>query len=161
MRDCGPCIEMQTRTVKLAIAVSSLAVTACAGAPSTGVSEMDTQPVDWGMYERMWVKGFPRASPDEPRLATYDPVRAEAFLTDIAVRFSRQNKCATCHTNVPYLMAQPLFKDYRDDAAVAEVRSILLDNVAELRLKAEATPYLPFIIAPVVSALVVHDARAG
>jgi hypothetical protein len=132
---------------------------ACPTARPADSPQYDGAPVDWSAYERMWVKDFPRASPDEPRLAAYDERKAARFLDDISLRFTRQNNCATCHTNVSYLMARPLIKSAKNSAASAEVRSLLL-NVADEQL-AKPTPYLQVYLAPIVSAVVIHDARAG
>jgi squalene-hopene/tetraprenyl-beta-curcumene cyclase len=132
---------------------------ACSVTQPTSTPAYDSAPVEWSAYEGMWVKDFPRASAHEPRLAAYDPGKAAKFLDDISLKFTRQNKCATCHTNVAYLMARPLIRGAGTSAATAEVRSLLL-NVADEQL-AKPTPFLPVYLAPIVSAVVIHDARIG
>ncbi len=117
----------------------------------------DTAPVDWAAYEQLWVKGLPRATNAEPILGHFDRRRATAFLDDASLQWTRQNKCATCHTNVPYLMVRPLLSG--DFAAMQEVRSTV-------KMFARGQQEKPgnsanFLIAAAASALAVNDARAG
>lgn len=50
-------------------------------------------------------------SPDEPLAKEFSLTRTATFLDGVAVGWTREKKCGTCHTNYPYLMARPLLKD--------------------------------------------------
>jgi squalene-hopene/tetraprenyl-beta-curcumene cyclase len=50
-------------------------------------------------------------SPDEPLAKTASTAAAARFLDNAAVNWTESRKCATCHTNVPYLMARPAIKE--------------------------------------------------
>jgi hypothetical protein len=117
----------------------------------------DTAPVDWAAYERLWVKGLPRATNTEPILSHFDEQRAIAFLDDASLQWTRQNKCATCHTNVPYLMVRPLLSG--DFAAMQEIRSTV--KVFASKQQEKPGKHANFLIAAAASALAVNDARAG
>jgi squalene-hopene/tetraprenyl-beta-curcumene cyclase len=55
-------------------------------------------------------EAFPPPAPNsagEPRAKDFSLARSANFLDRVAVNWSRQRQCATCHTNVPYLMARP------------------------------------------------------
>jgi squalene-hopene/tetraprenyl-beta-curcumene cyclase len=118
----------------------------------------DTAPVDWAMYDRMWVDGIPRATNAEPMLGHLDEQRATEFLDDTALKWSRHNHCATCHTNVPYLMVRPLLHD-RNFAAMEEVRTIV--KAYAVKQMEQRPNDVNFLIAAISSALAVNDARSG
>src|ERR1700683_5590963 len=86
--------------------VTMLVVTAWSTAAGSPV--YDQEPVHWDIYEKLWLKDLPRATPDEPLLVTFNEEKAKEFLDDTALKWVRQNRCATCHTTVAYLMARPL-----------------------------------------------------
>src|SRR5208282_5413179 len=92
------------------------------GAQVPGPLPNDTAPVDWADYEKMWIKDLPQATSAEAVLGHLDEQRAVAFLDDTSLKWTRQNQCATCHTNVPYLMVRPLLHG-GDTAAMQEVRT--------------------------------------
>jgi hypothetical protein len=102
------------------LAMAFASVGACCAQDSRPLPN-DTAPVNWAAYERLWVKGLPRATNMEPILGHFDQQRATAFLDDASLQWTRQNECATCHTNVPYLMVRPLLGG--DFAAMQEIRS--------------------------------------
>jgi squalene-hopene/tetraprenyl-beta-curcumene cyclase len=68
-----------------------------------------------------------------------------------------QNKCATCHTNVPYLMVRPLLGG--DFAAMQEIRSTV--KVFASKQQEKPGKNANFLIAAASSALAVNDATAG
>jgi squalene-hopene/tetraprenyl-beta-curcumene cyclase len=68
-------------------------------------------------------------SAEEPLAPAASMARAAAFLDDVAVGWTRQHKCGTCHTNYPYLIARPALKEAAAPA-MAEVRRFFEDRVA-------------------------------
>lgn len=57
---------------------------------------------------------FPKPSAnsaDEPRAPSVSLAAAARFLDATSVNWTRERKCATCHTNVPYLFARGTLKD--------------------------------------------------
>jgi squalene-hopene/tetraprenyl-beta-curcumene cyclase len=68
-------------------------------------------------------------SPDEPLAPVASMSRAAVFLDQVALSWTRQRKCGTCHTNYPYLAARPLLKQPQAPAMV-EVRRFFEDRVA-------------------------------
>jgi squalene-hopene/tetraprenyl-beta-curcumene cyclase len=69
----------------------------------------------------------PSPDPNEPMAKVYSPEKAAASLDGFGVEWTRERKCATCHTNIPYLMARPLLKG--DAAGWKEVRTFLENQV--------------------------------
>ncbi|MGA7633904.1 MAG: hypothetical protein WCB11_24330, partial [Terriglobales bacterium] len=138
------------------LAMAFASVGACCAQDSRPLPN-DTAPVDWAAYERLWVKGLPRATNTEPILGHFDEQRAIAFLDDASLQWTRQNKCATCHTNVPYLMVRPLLSG--DFAAMQEIRSTV--KVFASKQQGKPRKNANFLIAAAASALAVNDARAG
>jgi squalene-hopene/tetraprenyl-beta-curcumene cyclase len=68
---------------------------------------------------------------DEPMAAAFSPAKAAAFLDAAAVRWTRDHKCGSCHTNFPYLMARPaLFEKGKTPPAYDEVRCFFEQRVA-------------------------------
>jgi squalene-hopene/tetraprenyl-beta-curcumene cyclase len=119
----------------------------------------DQAPVDWAAYEKLWLKDLPRATPDEPLLAAYSENKAKDFLDDTSLKWARQNRCATCHTTVAYLMARPLVGQSDDRAAWNEVRETV-KNFANEGISRKA-PLAPFIVGATVAALTVGDTLSG
>jgi squalene-hopene/tetraprenyl-beta-curcumene cyclase len=93
--------------------------------------------------------------PDEPR-AAFSAARAADFLDRAAVTWTRERKCATCHTNVPYLMARPALREggtagQQEVRAFFEGRVTAWDKGARPRSAAE--------VVAVAAALALNDAR--
>lgn len=130
-----------------------------AGSPQKDKTVYDQAPVDWEAYERLWLKGLPRATPEESLLATYNVDKAKDFLDDAALKWARQNRCGTCHTTVAYLMARPLIGNSNDRAAWNEVRETV-KSFANQGIARKA-PIAPFLVGPTVAALTVGDASSG
>ena len=119
----------------------------------------DQAPVDWAAYQRLWLKGLPRATSEEPVLATYSEDKAKNFLDNTALEWARQNRCGTCHTTVAYLMARPLIGNSNDRAAWNEVRETVKNFANEGIAKHSALA--PFIVGPTAAALTVGDTSSG
>ena len=74
--------------------------------------------------------GFPTPEPtkaSEPVAKAYSPEKAAAYLDGVGVGWTRERKCVTCHTNLPYLMARPKLAG---DDGWKEVRKFLENDVA-------------------------------
>jgi len=65
---------------------------------------------------------------NEPLAKEYSAQRAGAFLDHVALQWTNQRKCATCHTNVPMLWAKPALKGPASEAEKA-VRAFLEQRV--------------------------------
>jgi len=127
---------------------------ACAEAPLA-----EHAPVDWKIYQELWLKDVPRATPGEAMLSAYSEPKARAFLDDVALKWARQNKCGTCHTTIAYLMARPLIGDSRDRAAWNEVRAAVSDFASAEA--ANKTGISTIIAGAAVAAFAVGDASYG
>lgn len=68
-------------------------------------------------------------SADEPLAKEFSLARTADFLDSVAVSWTRERKCGTCHTNYPYLMARPLLKE-SPLAGHDEVRKFFENRVA-------------------------------
>ncbi|WP_439629241.1 squalene--hopene cyclase [Gemmata sp.] len=72
----------------------------------------------------------PRPGPtrdDEPLAKAYSAAKAAEYLDGVGVNWTRDRKCVTCHTNMPYLTARPLLPGGDD---WKEVRTFLEKDVA-------------------------------
>jgi squalene-hopene/tetraprenyl-beta-curcumene cyclase len=70
-----------------------------------------------------------RTVASEPFAAVASMPRAGAFLDAVALSWTRQRQCGTCHTNYPYLLARPHLKEPAR-SALAEVRTFFETRVA-------------------------------
>jgi squalene-hopene/tetraprenyl-beta-curcumene cyclase len=68
-------------------------------------------------------------SPDEPLAKKLSLTRGAEFLDAAAVNWTNKRQCATCHTNVAFLIARPLVKE-APSAAMADVRAFFEKRVA-------------------------------
>lgn len=68
-----------------------------------------------------------RTSSDEPLAKKWSAAKAGEYLDGVGVNWTRDQKCVTCHTNMPYLMARPVLKG---DSGWTEVKKFLDDDVA-------------------------------
>jgi squalene-hopene/tetraprenyl-beta-curcumene cyclase len=64
--------------------------------------------------------------PDEPLARQFSAAKAAEYLDGVGVGWTRERKCITCHTNMPYLTARPLLSG---DSGWKEVRSFLEKDV--------------------------------
>jgi squalene-hopene/tetraprenyl-beta-curcumene cyclase len=88
---------------------------------STTSHAVNSPPVD---SEQLAAREFdppPRADADEPLASELSLSAAAKYLDAAALEWTRTRKCATCHTNVPYLMARPLLSNLYPEPT--EVRS--------------------------------------
>jgi squalene-hopene/tetraprenyl-beta-curcumene cyclase len=149
---------------KFASRMAFLMITAMVSASATASSDQtdavyDQAPINWDALQKDWLKDLPRAQPDEPVLSTYSEEKARAFLDDVSLQWSRQNRCGTCHTTISYLMARPLIRDSDNGAAWSEVRhavtAFAFDGIAR------HAPDAAFIVGHTAAALAVGDATSG
>ena len=68
-------------------------------------------------------------SPEEAIRPAASLTVAATFLDNVALNWTRQRKCGTCHTNYPYLVARPVLKEPAAPA-MAEIRRFFEDRVA-------------------------------
>jgi len=68
--------------------------------------------------------------PDEPMARTFSPAKAAAYIDGVGLVWTRERKCATCHTNVPYMLARPKVSG-GDPAPMKEVRDFLEATVTK------------------------------
>jgi squalene-hopene/tetraprenyl-beta-curcumene cyclase len=68
-------------------------------------------------------------SPAEPLASAWSQAKSAAFLDLMAVGWTREKKCGSCHTSYPYLMARPALKG-QSDYALSEVRHFFENRVA-------------------------------
>ncbi len=78
--------------------------------------------------------------PDEPMAPAFSAAKAAEYIDGVSLAWTRERKCATCHTNVPYMLARPLVKN-GDDAAVKEVRGFLEATVKKWETGKPKTDY--------------------
>ncbi len=109
-------------------------------------------------------EAFPKPaanSAEEPRAKSVSLTAAAHFLDSAAVNWTRDRQCATCHTNVPYLMARPVLKDTPLEGA-AIVRRFFEERVAHWDDEAQAAkPRHDAEIVVTAVALAFHDAQTS
>jgi squalene-hopene/tetraprenyl-beta-curcumene cyclase len=100
----------------------------------------------------------PSSSPAEPLVPSASMQRAAAFLDQVAVSWTRQHKCGSCHTNYPYLVARPVLKEPAG-GAMAEVRHFFEERVAHWDDKEKgAKPKWDAEVVSTATALAMNDA---
>jgi squalene-hopene/tetraprenyl-beta-curcumene cyclase len=95
----------------------------------------------------------PPASPDEPMAAVFSPQKASQYLDAIAVAWTRERKCGTCHTNYAYMMARPSLAG-GDPAIAHEIRAFFEDKAAQR----SSTPPIPHSLI-LAGVLAINDAE--
>ncbi|MDC0276061.1 hypothetical protein OAL00_03920 [Verrucomicrobiales bacterium] len=60
-------------------------------------------------------------TPDEPIAAEFSPAKAAQYLDQASLTWQKKKKCATCHTNMSYMMARPALSSFQKDSG--EVRA--------------------------------------
>ena len=63
------------------------------------------------------------SKPDEPIAKSMSVAKAAEFMDTVGLAWTRQRKCMTCHTNVPYMLARP--KLGGDPKPMREIRRFL------------------------------------
>ena len=91
---------------------------------------------------------------DEPLAERYDASRAAAFLDRVAVHWTRERRCISCHTNMLYLAARSRLEG--DDGGSREVRTFLEKEVE--RWSAGGKPRGDAYVVVTAFALSLHDA---
>ncbi|MBA4066856.1 MAG: squalene--hopene cyclase [Isosphaera sp.] len=102
---------------------------------------------------------FPKPAPstdDEPRARQLSPAAAAAYLDAAAVNWTRDRKCVTCHTNMPYLAARALLPG---GGGAKEVRAFL-EREAD-GWAGGAKPRSTAAVVATAFALAADDRRAG
>jgi squalene-hopene/tetraprenyl-beta-curcumene cyclase len=100
-------------------------------------------------------------SADEPRAQSVSLSAAARFLDGAAVNWTRERKCATCHTNVPYLFARGTLKDPPSEGA-AIVRRFFENRAAHWDDDAKAAkPRFDAEVVVTAVALAFHDAQTS
>ena len=92
--------------------------------------------------------------PDEPVARTFSPANAAGYIDGVGVAWTRDRKCATCHTNVPYMLARPKVKG-GDPAPMKEVREFLEATVTKWE---KQKPRADYEVVATAFALAGHDA---
>ncbi len=104
---------------------------------------------------------MPPNSPDEPVRAKASTVKAAAFLDSVALDWTRQRKCGTCHTNYPYLVARPVLNEPATPA-MAEIRGFFEGRVAHWDDAPQAAkPRWDAEVVSTAAALAMNDAATS
>jgi squalene-hopene/tetraprenyl-beta-curcumene cyclase len=69
------------------------------------------------------------ASPDEPKARTLSMERAAGFLDEVALDWTRERRCGTCHTNYAYMLARPSLREVGSPGASKEIRDYFESRV--------------------------------
>src|SRR5262245_18694794 len=67
--------------------------------------------------------------PDEPIAKSFSLLKGAEYLDGVNLAWTRERKCATCHTNVPFMLARPHL-DVGEPAAMKEIRAFLENRAA-------------------------------
>jgi squalene-hopene/tetraprenyl-beta-curcumene cyclase len=94
---------------------------------------------------------------DEPIATAYSPAKAAAYLDGVGLAWTRDRKCATCHTNVPYMLARPKVKG-GDPAPMKEVRAFLEGTVKKWETE---KPRVDYEVVATAFALAGNDAATS
>jgi squalene-hopene/tetraprenyl-beta-curcumene cyclase len=109
-------------------------------------------------------KDFPKPSPnsaDESRAKTVSLSAAANFLDAVSVNWTRDRKCGTCHTNIPYLFARGTIKDAPSEGA-SIVRRFFEDRITHWDDEAKtAKPRWDAEVVVTGVALAFHDAQTS
>ncbi len=97
------------------------------------------------------------SSPKEPLAKIYSPANAAAFLDSVALKWTREKNCGSCHTNYPFLMARPALKEGTPDAE-REIRAYFENRVAHWD-DPKGKPRWDTEVVATAAALAVHDAH--
>ena len=91
---------------------------------------------------------------DEAMARTFSPAKAAEYLDGVGVGWTRDRKCITCHTNLPYLLARPALPG---DSGWKEVREFLEADVTSW--SAGGKPRGDAYVVATAFALAFNDAR--
>jgi squalene-hopene/tetraprenyl-beta-curcumene cyclase len=100
-------------------------------------------------------------SPAEPLAKSLSLAKTAEFLDGVAVNWTRDRQCGTCHTNYPYLLARPALKD-GPAKGLEEVRQFFEDRVTNWdRGEKGDKPRWPAEVVATAATLAMNDARTG
>jgi len=103
-------------------------------------------------------EGLPEITADEPIAAQFSAKKAAEYLDRSALNWLKTKKCATCHTNLFYMVARPALSTILPDSG--EVRSFY-EDYRKVRWKvkgpSEAQGFWPIVIG---TGLALNDAQA-
>jgi squalene-hopene/tetraprenyl-beta-curcumene cyclase len=101
----------------------------------------------------------PPASPDEPRARRVSLERSAGYLDAVALDWTRQRRCGTCHTNYAYLIARPALGDVGPPDAAREIRAFFESRVRHWDDdEDDARPRWDAEVIATAAALAIHDA---
>lgn len=98
-----------------------------------------------------------KTSASEPLAKTFSLEKAAAYLDAVAIHWTRDRQCITCHTNLPYLMARPRIPG--NSEGWKEVQQFLREDVA--RWQAGGKPRGDAYVVATAAALAFTDAVEG
>ncbi len=93
--------------------------------------------------------------PDEPMAAEFSAANAARYLDRASLTWQKVKNCATCHTNMPYLMARPALAEISADSG--EVRAFYETYPAERWAKRSPNEKQGFWTIVVATGLTFHD----
>lgn len=103
-----------------------------------------------------------KADPSEPVVAQASIPKASQFLETVALKWTRQNKCGTCHTNLAYMIARP-YLEQTNKAVSDEIRDRLFAYLSEYNAGPVAPEHkhdndnMYWNRLPIVSAIAIGD----
>jgi squalene-hopene/tetraprenyl-beta-curcumene cyclase len=92
--------------------------------------------------------------PDEPIAKSFSPAKAAAYIDGVSLAWTRTRDCATCHTNVPFMLARPKVKG-GDPEPMKEVRKFLEERVQSWE---KDKPFADYDVVATAYALAANDA---
>ncbi|MFT5466409.1 MAG: squalene-hopene/tetraprenyl-beta-curcumene cyclase [Verrucomicrobiales bacterium] len=89
-----------------------------------------------------------KITPDEPISTQYSAENAAHYLDRAALTWQKTKKCATCHTNMPYLMARPALSSItKDSGEVREFYEAYLTERWAKRPPTEGQGFWPIVVS--------------
>ena len=103
------------------------------------------------------VPGAKRIVADEPVRETFSAEEAARYLDHASLAWQKKRNCATCHTNMAYLMARPALDSVLENSG--EVRKFFESYFLERWERGEKAPRRDYNPVVVATALVFNDAH--
>ena len=149
-------MKVRSRLLSILLVFAASLVPTLVGAQALPAEQA---PIDWKLFQSLWLDGVQRASADEPLAAKFSEDKAKVFLDDVSLKWVRKNHCGTCHTSVAYLMAHPHFARGPKDPAREEVRASV--SAFALDEAKQKTGISTIIAGAAVAAFTVGDAAGS